>query len=300
VLTVQNLSKYYGDRSILQDVSLHIPQGEIYGLLGPNGAGKTTIINIICNLIQPDRGTVKIDGELIGDATKSLIGIAPQDNLLYKGLTCWENLEFFATLYGLRGEARTKQVRSCLEAVNLVDRSHSLVGVLSGGMVRRMNMAIALVHHPKLVILDEPTTGLDIEARYEIWELIGQLRAQGTTLLLTTHMLEEAERLCQTIGILKNGHLLVEGDLAKLRQVIPAEEIVFMRTTAEKNAIDRARELGFTERHYGNDLAFWLPEHKTLVELVNLFDGISIDSISIQPIRLEHIYIEITQAAQPV
>jgi len=300
VLTVQNLSKYYGDRSILQDVSLHIPQGEIYGLLGPNGAGKTTIINIICNLIQPDRGTVKIDGELIGDATKSLIGIAPQDNLLYKGLTCWENLEFFATLYGLRGEARTKQVRSCLEAVNLVDRSHSLVGVLSGGMVRRMNMAIALVHHPKLVILDEPTTGLDIEARYEIWELIGQLRAQGTTLLLTTHMLEEAERLCQTIGILKNGHLLVEGDLAKLRQVIPAEEIVFMRTTAEKNAIERARELGFTERHYGNDLAFWLPEHKTLVELVNLFDGISIDSISIQPIRLEHIYIEITQAAQPV
>lgn len=300
MLTVQNLSKYYGDRSILQDVSLHIPQGEIYGLLGPNGAGKTTIINIICNLIQPDRGTVKIDGELIGDATKSLIGIAPQDNLLYKGLTCWENLEFFATLYGLRGEARTKQVRSCLEAVNLVDRSHSLVGVLSGGMVRRMNMAIALVHHPKLVILDEPTTGLDIEARYEIWELIGQLRAQGTTLLLTTHMLEEAERLCQTIGILKNGHLLVEGDLAKLRQVIPAEEIVFMRTTAEKNAIDRARELGFTERHYGNDLAFWLPEHKTLVELVNLFDGISIDSISIQPIRLEHIYIEITQAAQPV
>ncbi len=300
MLTVQNLSKYYGDRSILQDVSLHIPQGEIYGLLGPNGAGKTTIINIICNLIQPDRGTVKIDGELIGDATKSLIGIAPQDNLLYKGLTCWENLEFFATLYGLRGEARTKQVRSCLEAVNLVDRSHSLVGVLSGGMVRRMNMAIALVHHPKLVILDEPTTGLDIEARYEIWELIGQLRAQGTTLLLTTHMLEEAERLCQTIGILKNGHLLVEGDLAKLRQVIPAEEIVFMRTTAEKNAIERARELGFTERHYGNDLAFWLPEHKTLVELVNLFDGISIDSISIQPIRLEHIYIEITQAAQPV
>ena len=300
MLTVQNLSKYYGDRSILQDVSLHIPQGEIYGLLGPNGAGKTTIINIICNLIQPDRGTVKIDGELIGDATKSLIGIAPQDNLLYKGLTCWENLEFFATLYGLRGEARTKQVRSCLEAVNLIDRSHSLVGVLSGGMVRRMNMAIALVHHPKLVILDEPTTGLDIEARYEIWELIGQLRAQGTTLLLTTHMLEEAERLCQTIGILKNGHLLVEGDLAKLRQVIPAEEIVFMRTTAEKNAIDRARELGFTERHYGNDLAFWLPEHKTLVELVNLFDGISIDSISIQPIRLEHIYIEITQAAQPV
>ena len=300
MLTVQNLSKYYGDRSILQDVSLHIPQGEIYGLLGPNGAGKTTIINIICNLIQPDRGTVKIDGELIGDATKSLIGIAPQDNLLYKGLTCWENLEFFATLYGLRGEARTKQVRSCLEAVNLIDRSHSLVGVLSGGMVRRMNMAIALVHHPKLVILDEPTTGLDIEARYEIWELIGQLRAQGTTLLLTTHMLEEAERLCQTIGILKNGHLLVEGDLAKLRQVIPAEEIVFMRTTAEKNAIERARELGFTERHYGNDLAFWLPEHKTLVELVNLFDGISIDSISIQPIRLEHIYIEITQAAQPV
>lgn len=297
MLKVQNLSKSYGDRNVLQDISLHIAQGEVYGLLGPNGAGKTTIIDIICNLIEADSGEISIDREPIGEQTKALIGIAPQDNLLYKNLTCWENLEFFATLYGIYGKERSKRVSACLEAVNLSDRAHSRVEVLSGGMIRRMNMAIAIVHNPKLVILDEPTTGLDIETRYEIWELIEQLRAQGTTLLLTTHLLEEAERLCQKIGILKDGRLLAEGDLTHLRRVIPAQEIMFMKTTQEALAIAKATEHGFTSRRYGNDLAFWLPERRTLQELVNLFDGVAIESISIQPVRLENIYVEITQAA---
>ncbi len=297
MLKIQNLYKFYGDRQVLTDINLHIAEGEIYGLLGHNGAGKTTMINIICNLIKPDAGAIAIDGQPISAATKSLIGIVPQDNLLYESLTCAENLHFFATLYGLHGNYRQQRIQACLEAVGLSDRAQSQVRTLSGGMKRRMNMAIALVHQPKLVILDEPTTGLDIEARYQIWDLIKQLQNQGVTLLLTTHLLEEAERLCQKIGILKNGCLLVEGSLNELRRVIPAAAILIMQTPVEEQAIARGHNLGFSHHRYGNDLAFWLPEQKSLQEIVLLFDGIAIDSVSLQPVRLENIYVELTQAS---
>lgn len=212
MLRIEKLNKGYGDRSVLQDLSLAIAPGEIYGLLGPNGAGKTTTINIICNLLKADGGIVEINGQPISRDTQRLIGIAPQENLLYRSLTCAENLDFFARLYGLSRSARLKQIRYCLEAVNLSDRAHSPAETLSGGMQRRLSMAIALVHQPQLVILDEPTTGLDIESRYEIWDLIRQLRHQGITVLLTTHLLEEAERLCQRIGILKGGNNVGRGN----------------------------------------------------------------------------------------
>lgn len=298
-LEIKHLSKRYGDRTVLEDLSLAIAPGDIYGLLGPNGAGKTTTINIICNGLRADSGTVKINGKPVSEATKPLIGVAPQENLLYRSLTCRENLNFFAQIYGLSKRDRQQQVQQCLEAVNLSDRAHSTVETLSGGMQRRLSMAIALVHRPKLVILDEPTTGLDIEARYEIWELIKQLKQQGITILLTTHLLEEAERLCQHIGILKGGQLLAEGTLAELRERIAAKEIVIVHTPSEAAAIARARDYGFKPRRYGGELAFWLPDHLELRDILDRFEGIPLDSISRQPIRLEHIYIEITQGAPP-
>lgn len=295
MLRIKKLRKSFGNRSVLQDLTLHIPFGEIYGLLGPNGAGKTTTINILCNLLQADSGEITINNEPISKATKKLIGVAPQENLLYKSLSCEENLYFFARIYGLSGKERRKQVQTCLEAVNLSDRAKSPVETLSGGMQRRLNIAVALVHYPKLLILDEPTTGLDIEARYEIWELIRQLQSQGMTILLTTHLLEEAERLCQRIGILKQGKIAAEGSLAQLRQRVRAQDIVTVQTSERESAIARATERGFPHRYYGNDLAFWLPEHLELKEIIACFDGIPLDSISRQPVRLEHIYIEVTQ-----
>lgn len=295
MLRIEKLSKSYGKRSVLQDLTLHISPGEIYGLLGPNGAGKTTTINIICNLSKADSGAIAINNQPVSEATKPLIGVAPQENLAYKSLSCEENLNFFAQIYGLRGQDRRQRVQASLAAVKLADRAKSPVETLSGGMQRRVNIAIALVHQPKLVILDEPTTGLDIEARYEIWELIRQLKRQGITILLTTHLLDEAERLCQRIGILKHGRILAEGSLAELQQRIPAQEIVVVQTQSEERAIARAREWGFTHRRYGNDLAFWLPEHLELKEIISRFDGIPLDSIARQPVRLEHIYVEVTQ-----
>jgi ABC-2 type transport system ATP-binding protein len=295
MLKINNLNKSYKDIKVLQNLTLHIDSGEIYGLLGANGAGKTTTINIICNLLKADSGDVQINDQPVSAASKKIIGIAPQENLLYRTLTCEENLNFFANIYGLDRKTRQIQVEKTLADVNLLERAKSPVETLSGGMRRRLNIAAALVHQPKLVILDEPTTGLDIEARYEIWELIRQLKNQGITILLTTHLLDEAERLCQRIGILKNGRILAEGSLAELRNLIPAQEIVVVQTAQSKQAIARAKSYGFTHRYYGNDLAFWLPEPLELKEIISCFEGIAIDSIARQPVRLEHIYMEVTQ-----
>lgn len=295
MLKINGLQKSYGSRSVLQGLSLQIPPGEIYGLLGPNGAGKTTTINILCNLLKADGGTIEINGWPVSEATKRWIGVAPQENLIYRSLTCAENLDFFARIYGLSKIDRQERVQRCLSDVGLSDRAHSPAETLSGGMQRRLSMAIALIHQPKLVVLDEPTTGLDIEARYEIWDLIRQLQHQGMTVLLTTHLLDEAERLCQRIGILKQGQIAAEGTLADLRQRIAAAEILTMQTPAPQQAIDRARSLGLPHRYYGSDLAFWLPEVLEFKDIIAYFDGIPLDSIARQPVRLEHIYVEVTQ-----
>ncbi len=293
MLTIQGLNKTYQGRKVLQNVSLSIAPGEIYGLLGPNGAGKTTTINILCNLLQADSGTVLINHQPVSEQTKRVIGVAPQESLFYRSLTCQENLHFFASLYGLHSKRRQQQIQSCLQALGLTEQANLPADRLSGGMQRRLSLAIALVHQPKLLILDEPTTGLDLEARYDLWELIRNLQQEGITILLTTHLLDEAERLCDRIGILKQGSILAEGTLPELRQLIPAQEIILVQTTEVDRAIACAQKLGFPHRFYGNDLAFWLPQSLDLREILSLFVGIAIDSISRQPIRLEHIYLEV-------
>lgn len=294
MLKIAGLTKTYGNRSVLQDLNLTIAASEIYGLLGPNGAGKTTTLNILCGLLKADQGSLEIQGRPPSAQTRRLIGVAPQETLLYRSLTCAENLQFFASLYGLRGRQQRQRVAECLELVGLGDRASTVAETLSGGMQRRLSLAIALVHHPKLLILDEPTTGLDIEARYEIWNLIRSLHKQGTAVLLTTHLLDEAERLCQRIGILKQGRILAEGTLAELRQWVPAAEIIVLQTDQAADALARASELGWQHRCYGQELALWVPEVLELKEILSHFDGIAIASIARQPVGLEHIYLEVT------
>lgn len=298
MLEITNLQKAYGKRHVLQGLTLHIEAGEIYGLLGPNGAGKTTTINILCNLLRSDKGEIRIGNQMVSEATKKLIGVAPQENLLYKTLSCAENLRFYAKIYGIHGKECERRIEYCLKAVNLSERAHAPIETLSGGMQRRMNIAVALVHQPRLLILDEPTTGLDIETRYDIWELIQQLRDEGMTILLTTHLLDEAQRLCQRIGILKGGQIIAEGTLAELRKMIPAKEIVMLQTPDTAAAIALGERAGFTHRSYGGDLAFWVPEQLDLKTILNIFEGISLDSIARQAVQLEHIYIEITKNHQ--
>lgn len=299
MLMIDRLSKTYGQRPVLQDLSLSVEAGQIYGLLGPNGAGKTTTINILCNLLQADRGTILINNQPVSEQTKRWLGVSPQETLVYRSLTCQENLQFFADLYGVTGKTQKQRVQACLAAVGLLDRATSLVETLSGGMQRRLSLAIALIHQPRLLILDEPTTGLDLEARFDLWDLIRQLQRQGITILLTTHLLDEAERLCDRIGFIKQGILVAEGSLPDLRQLIPAQEIVVIQTTQEAAAIARATALNYPHRRYGNDLAFWLPQPLELRAIINQFDGIPLDSIARQPVRLEHIYLEVMRSPDP-
>lgn len=277
------------------DLSLSVSPGEVYGLLGPNGAGKTTTINLISGLLVPDTGSVIIADKPVSAITKPYLGVMPQQNLLYQSLTCRENLAFFAKIYGLSLPLRVQRIQACLQAVNLWDRANHVVGVLSGGMQRRLSLAVAIVHEPKLVVLDEPTTGLDIEARYEVWNLIRQLKQQGVAILLTTHLLDEAERLCDHIGFLKQGRLLAQGSLDELRRRIPAQEVVTLETVEETAAVSRAEEHGFAIRRYDGRLAFWLPEPMELSELLTKFQGIPIHSIARSPLTLEHIYLEVTR-----
>ena len=295
MLKITRLSKRFGERAVLTDLSLSLQPGEVYGLLGPNGAGKTTALNLLCGLLQPDSGEILVQGQPVCQATKLLVGVMPQQNLLYQSLTCAENLSFIARIYGLDKQETTQRVQVCLKSVNLLERANDVVGDLSGGMQRRLSLAAAIIHQPKLVVLDEPSTGLDIEARYEVWELIRSLKQQGVTVLLTTHLLDEVERLCDRIGIIKQGRLLAEGTLAHLRKRIPAQEVVMIDTEDEEGAITRAKSYGFTPRRYGRDLAFWIPDALDLPELLQRFSGLPINSISRHAVGLDHIYLEVTQ-----
>lgn len=296
MLEIKNLSKFYGKKQVLTDLNLTINAGEIYGLLGANGAGKTTTINIICGLLNYERGSVKINNHDLSPKTKPWLGVAPQENLLYPQLSCAENLAFFGKIYGLKGTKLTTAINYSLQAVNLWERKDSPVEILSGGMQRRVNIAVALVHHPKLLILDEPTTGLDIEARYEIWQLILNLKQRGMTILLTTHLLDEAQKLCDRLGIIKQGKIITEGSLNQLKQLVPAQEIILVKTEQEERAILVGKIHDFSHRYYGGELAFLLPESLDLNQIIQCFDGVNLSSITKQPVSLEHIYLEATNS----
>ncbi|MEO1591217.1 MAG: ABC transporter ATP-binding protein [Cyanobacteria bacterium J06632_22] len=300
MLEIKDLSKRYGAYQALKNLNLTLKPGEIYGLLGPNGAGKTTTINVLSGLLEPDSGTVAVGGQLASAMTKPLLGVMPQQNLLYQSLTCEENLAFFGKIYGLSRAVRSRRIATCLAAVNLTDRAVTPVSQLSGGMQRRLSLAVAIVHQPKLVVLDEPSTGLDIEARYEVWSLIRTLKQEGVTVLLTTHLLDEAERLCDRIGFIKQGQLLAEGSLTELQGRIPACEVVTLKTSDEDTAVVLGQQHGFTPRRYDSELAFWVPQPLSLKELVDCFDTVPVDSITRSPVKLEHIYLEVTQGLGPL
>ena len=209
MLRCEGLRKSYGDREAVKGVSFSIGAGECYGLLGPNGAGKTTTISMLCGLTIPDQGEVTVDGFAGGTLeAKATVGYVPQDLALYPDLSAVENLTFFGQLYGLGGKELQGRIGETLELVGLADRGKDRIGTYSGGMKRRANMAAGLLHRPKLLVLDEPTVGVDPQSRNAILETVGRL---GIAVLYTTHYMEEAARLCDRIGIIDDGQLIAEG-----------------------------------------------------------------------------------------
>jgi ABC-2 type transport system ATP-binding protein len=214
MLRCQGLRKRYGQRLAVDGVSFAIGDGECYGLLGPNGAGKTTTISMLCGLTVCDEGDITIDGHQGGTLeAKAAVGYVPQDLALYPDLSAVENLTFFGQLYGLSGKELEGRIHVTLELVGLADRGKDRIGTYSGGMKRRANMAAGLLHQPKVLVLDEPTVGVDPQSRNAILETVAQL---GIAVLYTTHYMEEAAKLCDRIGIIDDGHLVAEGTAASL------------------------------------------------------------------------------------
>jgi ABC-2 type transport system ATP-binding protein len=219
VLLCRELRRRYGQRLAVDGVGFHVDPGETYGLLGPNGAGKTTTISMICGLLRRDGGEVTVAGASLDrdpGAVKAAIGYVPQDIALYPDLSGAENLRFWGRMQGLSGGELAERVDAVLEVVGLTDRAGDKVADYSGGMQRRLNIAAGLLHRPKLLVLDEPTVGVDPQSRNAILENVEALRGEGSAVLYTTHYMEEAERLCDRVGIIDQGRLIAEGTRREL------------------------------------------------------------------------------------
>jgi len=223
MIHIKGLTKKFDDRTAVDDLSLDIDKGEVFGLLGPNGAGKTTTIRMLTMLTKPTAGTIRIDGCDHGDqCIKAVIGVVPQHFNLDIELTAWENLELHGRLHHMPVEVRRRRIAQLLEYVELSERASEMVQKFSGGMKRRLMIARALLHRPKVLFLDEPTVGLDPQVRRRLWELIRHLKDEGLTVLLTTHYIEEAESLCQRVAILEKGKLIALDTPAALCQRLGA------------------------------------------------------------------------------
>jgi ABC-2 type transport system ATP-binding protein len=299
MLRCEGLRKSYGDREAVKGVSFSIAEGECYGLLGPNGAGKTTTISMLCGLIIPDQGEVTVDGFAGGSLeAKAAVGYVPQDLALYPDLSAVENLTFFGQLYGLGGKQLQGRIGETLELVGLADRGKDRIGTYSGGMKRRANMAAGLLHRPKLLVLDEPTVGVDPQSRNAILETVGRL---GIAVLYTTHYMEEAARLCDRIGIIDDGQLVAEGTAESLIGTHGGRDKVHLSCDAASFDILSAACLELTNVHDVHEHEGSLelttdhgPAVLSAVVAVATKHGVDLTGVEVRTPNLEDVFLTLT------
>jgi ABC-2 type transport system ATP-binding protein len=306
VLSCTALRKRFGGLQAVNGISFGVAPGETYGLLGPNGAGKTTTISMLCGLLEPDGGTVEVAGERLTTgsvAAKAAIGYVPQELAIYPDLTAAENLRFFARLYGLAPAAARGRVAEVLGVIGLTERGDDLAKTFSGGMKRRLNIGIGLLHRPRLLVLDEPTVGVDPQSRNAILESVEQLAGEGMAVLYTTHYMEEAERLCDRIGIVDRGELKAEGTRGELVALVGEHDRVQVDGTGDLDAAARAcAALAFvhaaTVRDGGLEL---IVDHAgaALVELLAAVaaTGVDVRSVAVDEPDLEAVFLHLTGRA---
>jgi ABC-2 type transport system ATP-binding protein len=293
VVVFDAVHKARGGQPVLRGLSLVIGEGEIYGLLGPNGSGKSTAINVLCGLLEADAGRIELPAP-----AATMIGYCPQELALYRDLLPAENLRFFARLHGIEHDVREPRIGELMREFGLDAHAGTPVGALSGGWQRRVSIAAALVHRPRLVVLDEPSAGLDLEARHALWPVIARLREAGTAVLLTTHHLEEAERLCSRVGFIDRGRLVAEGTLAELIARVPGRMVAMIETAQRLALTERALRCGWLLREYGDRLACLLPQEQSLKAVIDALDGIEVASVSVRPVGLEQAYLDAMRGAK--
>ena len=302
MISVENLSKKFGELQAVDRVSFTVSQGELFGLLGPNGAGKTTTICMISGLLRPDEGTVRIENFNLWEsprAAKRLLGLVPQDLALYQEFSARENLRFWGGLYGLSRSRLKQNTEDLLERVGLADRAGEPVSRYSGGMKRRLNLAIGLVHQPKALLLDEPTVGIDPQARNNILEIIRDVARQGTAVILTTHHLEEAEKLCDRIAIIDQGKILPAGSVSELAHLVGARDVVVLHGefTAEqlRQCLETEPVSLLAVADHSASLKLIRPDYG-IPPLVHRLTaaGIELADIAIQKPTLESVFLKLT------
>jgi ABC-2 type transport system ATP-binding protein len=300
-LEVADLTKQYGAVKALNGVSFTVGEGELFGLLGPNGAGKTTLLSILSCLLRPTSGEVRLQGRRVqqGDRwVRRLIGAVPQELALYGDLTARENLQFFGELYGLRGAELRERVKSVLAAVALEDKANDRVNTFSGGMKRRLNMGAALVHRPLLLLLDEPTVGVDPQSRNHIFEEVRRLNAAGVTILYISHYMEEVQALCPRVGIMDHGRLVACAEAAELlRRLNGLIRINVPRVTSVLR--ERLAELPDCSLSVADESALELncrDVKATLVRLVAILNELQVELISLETEEpnLERVFLHLT------
>jgi len=251
MISVQNLTKKFDDFTAVDHISFTVPKGEIFAFLGPNGAGKSTTIKMLTTLLQPSEGTITLDGHnpvQNPDAVRRSFGIVFQDPSLDDELTAAENMEFHGVLYGVPVKIRRERTEQLLRFVELWDRKDSLVKEFSGGMKRRLEIARGLLHHPKVIFLDEPTLGLDPQTRNHMWQYLKNLNeTEGTTIFFTTHYMEEADRVANTIAVIDHGKIVAQGTPSEIKQQAKAATLEEAFITLTGHAI-RAEEVSATDR----------------------------------------------------
>lgn len=300
---VEGLAKRYGDVRAVDGITFEVRKGELYGLLGPNGAGKSTTMAMLSGLLAPDEGRILFDGiDLAAEPVKvkARLGIVPQEPALYETLSARENLKFWAGIYGLSGAALDKAVDRVLDETALAPRAKEPVRNFSGGMKRRLNLGIGLVHAPQAVLMDEPTVGIDPQARANLLEVVRRVAQAGTTIVYTTHYLEEAETLCDRIGILDHGKILAEGTLAELKRRLGDREVVTVHGRFDADAARAALSGVGGATVLGADAGKLLLSvaggGRAAVELLQrvLGGGFEVEGVEIRPPSLNALFLDLT------
>lgn len=303
ILTIKNLKKKYKDINAVNGISLHIPKGASYGILGPNGAGKSTAINCILGLIPYDSGEVRFDEKKTLKEWNRYIGYIPQELAVYPDLTPLENVRFFASLYGIRGETLKQNVEEALDFVGLMNVKDKKAGEFSGGMKRRLNLACAIAHSPKLIIMDEPTVGIDPQSRNRILENVHELNSRGTTIIYTTHYMPEVEELCSRIAVLDHGQVIAEGSKQDIMKTAGRDEILNFVLKGNKEDqqlfLEKSRQLDGVHRvkSENEEVTFYYQKNDLLIQsIITLIQKhhLSIESIHSEEAKLEDVFLKLT------
>jgi ABC-2 type transport system ATP-binding protein len=302
MIEINNVSKNYGELTALDDVSLTIHEGELFGLLGPNGAGKSTLINLMNTYLKLEHGEILINNKSVKsetDQVKKLIGIIPQEIALYDELTAFENLKFWGEIYGIGSKELKKRCDETLKLVGLFDRRNDSLKKYSGGMKRRINIAAGLLHNPDVILMDEPTVGVDPQSRNFIFEMIEQLNSIGKTIVYTTHYMEEAERLCKRIAIIDSGKIIACGEKPELYKLLEDENTITISFTENisarmlQDAFENIETEQLSERKVkfkGKEINKQLPDITAVIKALDL----SIADIDFNKPNLEKLFLKLT------